>query len=57
MQRTGFTRFLMVSSLLASAALPLHAVSMVPTPDGSTLGVMVAGVALIGIGRLRFRKR
>jgi hypothetical protein len=42
---------------LASAGISLHAASMAPVPEGSTLGVMVAGVALIGLGRLRFRKR
>jgi hypothetical protein len=47
----------MGSIFLASAGFPLHAASMAPAPDASGLGAMAAGVALIGIGRLRFRKR
>ncbi|HMC62778.1 MAG TPA: hypothetical protein VKJ01_26530 [Candidatus Solibacter sp.] len=47
-----------VSSVMAGMAGSLHAATTAtPSTEGSAAGLLIAGVVLIGIGRIRRRKR
>jgi hypothetical protein len=49
--------FITVSWVMAGTFGSLHGATMVPSTESSTIGLLIAGVVLIGIGRFRLRKR